>query len=147
MQMAKDLGVDCSTIIGNKDLIDKIDKRKYTSEKVGAETIDDIIAELLKPGRDPRCEVEAPIFNSEIKSIEDLSVGMILDGIVNNITAFGAFVDIGIKESGLIHISQLSDKRVNSVSDVLSLNRKVTVRVIDVDLARHRVSLSMKGLK
>jgi uncharacterized protein len=147
MQMAKDLGVDCSTIIGNKDLIDKIDKRKYTSEKAGAETIDDIIAELLKPGRDPRCEVEAPIFNSEIKSIEDLSVGMILDGIVNNITAFGAFVDIGIKESGLIHISQLSDKRVNSVSDVLSLNRKVTVRVIDVDLARHRVSLSMKGLK
>ncbi len=145
-QMAKGLGTDCSTLIGNKSLIDKIDKATYITKNVGTETIDDIIAELLKPGRDPRCEVEAPIFNTAIKSIEDLSEGMILDGVVNNITAFGAFVDLGIKESGLIHISQLSDKRVNSVSDVLSINQKVTVRVIEVDLARHRVSLSMKGV-
>jgi uncharacterized protein len=145
-QMAKGLGTDCSTLIGNKSLIDKIDKASYITKNVGTETIDDIIAELLKPGRDPRCEVEAPIFNTAIKSIEDLSEGMILDGVVNNITAFGAFVDLGIKESGLIHISQLSDKRVNSVSDVLSINQKVTVRVIEVDLARHRVSLSMKGV-
>jgi uncharacterized protein len=145
-QMAKGLGTDCSTLIGNKSLIDKIDKASYITKNVGTETIDDIIAELLKPGRDPRCEVEAPIFNTAIKSIEDLSEGMILDGVVNNITAFGAFVDLGIKESGLIHISQLSDKRVSSVSDVLSINQKVTVRVIEVDLARHRVSLSMKGV-
>lgn len=146
LQMAKDLGTDCSTMIGNKDLINKIDKRKYTSISVGTETIEDIISELLKPGRDPRCEADMPIFSSEIKSIEDLSVGMTLQGVVNNITAFGAFVNIGIKESGLIHISELSEKRVNSVSDILSLNNKVTVRVIGVDLARHRVALSMKGL-
>jgi uncharacterized protein len=146
LQMAKDLGTDCSTMIGNKDLINKIDKRKYTSISVGTETIEDIISELLKPGRDPRCEADMPIFSSEIKSIEDLSVGMTLQGVVNNITAFGAFVNIGIKESGLIHISELCEKRVNSVSDILSLNNKVTVRVIGVDLARHRVALSMKGL-
>jgi uncharacterized protein len=146
-RMAKDLKVTTDKLIGNATLIDSIRPETYTTATVGLETINDIIAELHKPGRDPRCEAEAAIFDPNIKTIEDLQPGMVLDGIVNNITAFGAFVDIGVKESGLVHISQLADHRVASVNDVVSINQKVRVKVIDIDLDRHRISLSMKGVK
>jgi uncharacterized protein len=146
-RMAKDLKVTTDKLIGNATLIDSIRPETYTTATVGLETINDIIAELHKPGRDPRCEAEAAIFDPNIKTIEDLQPGMVLDGIVNNITAFGAFVDIGVKESGLVHISQLADHRVASVNDVVSINQKVRVKVIDIDLDRHRISLSIKGVK
>jgi uncharacterized protein len=112
----------------------------------GLPTLKDIIEELEKPGRDPRTVAKVLVFDSTLKTIEDVKVGMILPGIVNNITAFGAFVDVGVKESGLVHISQMSDKRISSPSEVLKLHQHVRVKVLDVDLARKRISLTMKGL-
>jgi len=108
-------------------------------------TLQDILKELEKPGLDPRGAAK-PFEFGNVRSIEDLSEGMILPGIVTNITAFGAFVDIGIKDSGLVHLSQMADRFVKTPSEVVSLNQQVTVRVIEVDLQRKRVALSMKGL-
>jgi len=145
-RMAADLGVSVDALIRNTELIDKIDLKRYVTDTVGLPTLTDIADELRRPGRDPRAEVKVFEFDPDITSIEDVRPGMELNGIVNNITAFGAFVDIGIHESGLVHISQMADRRVNNPSDVVKLHQHVRVRVLDVDLARKRISLSMKGL-
>lgn len=144
-QMAKDLGCTVQDLIKSKELRLKIDLKRYVSKEVGLPTLQDILKELEKPGLDPRGAAK-PFEFGNVRSIEDLSEGMILPGIVTNITAFGAFVDIGIKDSGLVHLSQMADRFVKTPSEVVSLNQQVTVRVIEVDLQRKRVALSMKGL-
>lgn len=146
-KMAADIGVDVAELISNNALIDKIQVERYITDSVGLPTLNDVIAELRHPGRDPRSEIEVWEFDSSISNIEDVKPGMVLNGIVNNITAFGAFVDIGVHESGLVHISQLADKRVANVGDVVRLNQHVRVRVLDVDPDRRRISLSMKGIE
>lgn len=146
-QMADDFGLSVKELINNTDAIAKIQLEKYVSDKVGLPTLTDIIEELKRPGRDPRDQAEEFSFDPNVSSIEDVNVGMVLNGIVNNITAFGAFVDIGVHESGLVHISQLSDKFVSDATKVVKLHQKVKVKVIDVDLNRRRISLSMKGVE
>lgn len=145
-KMAADLGKDIKELIGNEALIDSIDLAKYATPTIGLPTLTDIAAELKRPGRDPRRQAEAFEFDPNVTDIEDVRPGMELNGIINNITAFGAFVDIGVHQSGLVHISQLADKRVSNPADVVKLNQHVRVRVLDVDLSRGRISLSMKGL-
>ena len=144
-QMAKDLGCSVPDLIADKALRQKIDLKHYVKGDVGLPTLQDIVKELEKPGLDPRGMAQ-PFEFGNVRSIEDLSPGMILPGIVNNITNFGAFVDIGIKDSGLVHVSQLADKFVSNPADVVKLNQQVTVRVLEVDLQRKRVSLTMKGI-
>lgn len=144
-QMADDLGVSIEKLVRNEELISKIDISEYTSI-CGEPTLRDIIEELKRPGLDPRKESEDWKFDERVSTIEDIKPGMVLNGVVNNITAFGAFVDIGIHESGLVHISELSAKRVHSVSDVLKLNQHVRVKVVNVDIDRNRISLSMKNI-
>lgn len=144
-KMADDLGVGIEKLVRNEELIGRIKISDYSS-LCGEPTLRDIIEELRRPGLDPREEAEEWEFDKSISSIEDLSPGMVLNGIVNNITAFGAFVDIGVHESGLVHISELSDKRVRNVSDVLKLNQHVRVKVLDVDLDRNRISLSIRNI-
>lgn len=145
-EMARDLGISVAELCGNKSLLSKIDIEQYVKDGRGLPTLKDIITELEKPGRDPRTSAAVFEFDSRVKEIGDLSIGMMLPGMVNNITAFGAFVDIGIKESGLIHISQLCDRFIASPLDAVKLNQHVTVKVIDVDMDRRRISLSMKGV-
>lgn len=142
--MAADLGVEVARLPGNASLIDSIDPAAY--ERFGAQTVADIIAELRKPGRDPREEADNVAFDESIHTIDDLAVGMVLEGKVNNITAFGAFVDIGIKENGLLHVSQMGQRRVSSPADVVKINQIIKVRIIDIDLDRRRISLSIKDL-
>jgi len=144
-QMAKDLGCSVSDFIHNRDKRQSIDLKKYVQGDVGLPTLQDILKEFEKPGLDPRGSAKTFEFGN-VRSIEDLSPGMILPGIVNNITNFGVFVDIGIKDSGLVHISQLADKFVSNPLDVVQLQQHVMVRVVEVDLQRKRVALSMKGL-
>ncbi len=144
-KIAEKMGVDIAELIRNEELISKININDYLS-CCGEPTLRDIIEELKRPGLDPRTEKVECEFDMSVSAIEDFTVGMVLNGVVNNITAFGAFVDIGVHESGLIHISELSDKRVRNVADVLKLNQHVRVRVIDVDLERNRISLSMKNI-
>ena len=121
-----------------------IDLTKYVSDDIGMPTLKDIASELAKPGLDPRGEATTVEFSSKIRSIEDVEIGAILTGIVNNLTKFGAFVDIGIKESGLIHISQITDRFISDPSEVLRLSQQVEVKVMDVDVNRKRISLTMK---
>lgn len=142
-KMAKDLGIQVSELIGNKEQIAKIQAEKYTSENVGILGIQDILKELEKPGLDPRKAAKVFEFDPNVRSINDLKAGMILPGIVNNITAFGCFVDIGIKESGLVHISQLKEGFVSDVNEVVKLHQHVQVKVVEVDEARKRIQLSM----
>lgn len=145
-RMTKDLGVEINELLNNKDLIAKIDVNRYVTDTIGLPTLNDIIEELKRPGRDPREAVEEFSFDPNITDIEDVKPGMILNGIVNNITAFGAFVDIGLHDSGLIHISQMANRRINNPHEVVKLKQHVRVRVIDVDVRRHRISLSMKDI-
>lgn len=145
-RMAKDLGCELPELIGNNRMIDMIDINRYVTYNVGIPTLQDIIAELRKPGQDPREVAEGSVDNADVRNINDLSSGMILDGKVSNITAFGVFVDIGIKENGLVHVSQLADRYVASPLDVVKIGQVVRVKVLDVDTARKRVALSMKGL-
>mgnify|MGYP000379549205 CR=1 FL=1 len=144
-QMAKDLGCTVQDLIDQPKLRKQIDLRRYTSETVGLPTLTDIMKELEKPGLDPRGTAKTFEF-ANIHTINDLEIGMVVPGIVNNITNFGAFVDIGIKESGLVHISQLANKFVKNPADVVTLNQEVMVKVMDVDLKRGRVQLSMKAV-
>ncbi len=142
--IAKRLGVKASDLAANDTLLDKINPEALASEGIGgADTIRDIVEELRKPGRDPRTEGDNDAFVPEVESFGQLQEGMVLPGLVNNITAFGAFVNLGIKENGLIHISRMSGKRINSVSDVLRLGDKVEVRIIGIDAARKRISLEL----
>ena len=144
-QMAKDVQASLEDLIKKAELRKQIVKKKYISETVGEFTIDDILKELEKPGRDPRAQIEEFRFDDTIKSIEDVKVGMTVPGIVTNITNFGAFVDIGVKQDGLVHVSQLSNKYITDPNEVVKLNQKVTVTVTEVDSARKRFGLTMKG--
>lgn len=143
--MAKDLQATIKDLITNAEIRRKIDKKKYISEQYGEYTIEDILKELEKPGRDPRPPIEMFAFDANVKTIEDLKPGMELPGIVTNITNFGAFVDIGVKQDGLVHISQLSDHYISNPNEAVKLQEKVRVTVLEVDIARKRISLSMKG--
>ena len=142
-QMAKDLGVAVKEMIGNKDIIKQIPTKKYISETIGVHALDDILRELNKPGLDPRSEVQAFEF-ANIFSIEDVYVGMIVPGIVTNLTRFGAFVDIGVKQDGLVHVSEIAHKYISDPNEVLKLNDQVQVKVTEVDIARKRIALSIK---
>jgi uncharacterized protein len=142
-KMAKDLNVSTKELVGNPELCSKIDASAYICGDFGLPTINDIINELKKPGRDPRETAEQFEFASDIRTLEDLVVGMELPGIVTNITAFGAFVDIGIKQNGLIHASQMGVKGMADPSKVLKLHQKVKVTVISVDLDRGRIGLRL----
>ncbi|WP_136669138.1 Tex family protein [Flavobacterium sp. H122] len=142
-KMAKDLGVKVNELIGNKEKISQIKPESYISENVGILGIKDILKELEKPGLDPRKAAKIFEFDPNVKTIADVRSGMILPGIVNNITAFGCFVDIGIKESGLVHISQLKDGYVSDVNEVVKLHQHVQVKVVEVDEARKRIQLTM----
>ncbi len=146
-QMAKDQGVTVKQLVEDKALQKKIDIKKYVSAEVGIPTLTDIMAELDKPGLDPRGKVEKFEFDASIKEITDLQVGMVVPGIVTNITNFGAFVDIGVHNDGLVHISQLADRYVSDPNEVVKLHEHVMVRVADVDLKRKRIALSMKGVR
>ncbi len=141
--MAKDNGVSVKQLVDDKALQKQIDIKKYVTADVGIPTLTDIMTELYKPGLDPRGEVEKFEFDSSIKSIEDLQAGIVVPGIVTNITNFGAFVDIGVHQDGLVHISRLASRYVSDPNDVVKLHQHVTVRVVDVDLKRKRISLSM----
>ena len=144
-RMAKDLGVKVEDLINNADLRKQIDINRYVCAEVGLPTLQDIMSELEKPGRDPRMQIEAWSFDPNIRTIDDLHEGMLLDGEVTNITNFGAFVNIGIKENGLLHISQISDRRISSIEEVLHINQHVKVRVLEIDRDRRRISLTMKN--
>jgi uncharacterized protein len=142
-RMAADLGVSSKQLVGNADLCARINASKYVTADFGLPTINDIILELKKPGRDPRESAEVFEFSHDIKVIDDLSVGMELPGIVTNITAFGAFVDIGIKQNGLVHASQMGVKGMAEPSKVVKLHQKVKVEVVSVDLDRGRIGLRL----
>ena len=142
-KMAKDLGLPTEKLIGNKQAIATIDIQKYITDEVGILYLKDVLKELEKPGLDPRQAAKSFAFDPNVKTFDDVRVGMVLPGIVNNITAFGCFVDIGLKESGLVHISQLKEGYVSDVNEVVKLHQQVEVKVTEVDEARHRISLSM----
>lgn len=146
-QIAKDLKCELKDLVRNEELVTKIDWQKYVTAEVGLPTLNDIKAELLKPGRDPRKPIKVFEFADGIFSINDLQVGMVLPGIVNNITKFGAFVDVGIKESGLVHISELADRFISDPNEIVKLHEHVKVRVKELDIPRKRIQLSMKGIK
>lgn len=142
-KMAKDLGIKTIDLIANEEKIKQIAPEKYTTEDIGILGIKDILKELLKPGLDPRKTSKVFEFDPNIKTFEDLKTGMVLPGIVSNITAFGCFVDIGIKENGLVHISQLKDGFVSDPSEVVKLHQQVKVKIIEIDMERKRIALSM----
>ena len=143
-QMAHDLGCTVNDLITRPELRAQIDINKYVSESVGLPTLKDIMAELEKPGRDPRQAIEVWSFDERLRTIEDVKAGMVLPGIVTNVTNFGCFVDIGVKENGLVHVSQLADRFVSDPTTIVSVHQHVTVRVLEVDYARKRISLSMR---
>lgn len=143
-QMAKDAGATVKDLMQKPDVRRQIKIEKYVSATVGLPTLKDILAELEKPSRDPRAEMKKFEFDSSVRKPEDLKVGMILPGIVTNITAFGAFVDVGVKQDGLVHVSQMADKFIKDPNEVVKLQQHVTVKVTEVDLGRKRIALSMK---
>ena len=143
--MARDLGCSVLDLMRDEKLREKIDLKQYVSEKVGLPTLNDILSELSKPGRDPREQFEAFRFAEGVEKMEDVKPGMKLPGIVTNVTAFGVFVDIGVHQDGLVHISELSNRFVKNPAEVVKVHQKVLVTVLDVDLERKRISLSMKG--
>ena len=142
-KMAKDSGISLNELIGNKERVAALDIEKYVSDEVGLPTLNDIVQELAKPGRDPRTMAKVLEFAEDIHSIEDVKEGMEMPGIVTNITNFGAFVDIGIKQNGLIHVSNMAEKFVSNPNDILKLHQHVTVRVLEVDLKRGRIQLKL----
>jgi uncharacterized protein len=125
----------------------QIDMNRYVNDTVGLPTLQDIMAELEKPGRDPREAIEVWSFDERIRIIEDVKAGMVLPGVVTNVTNFGCFVDIGVKENGLVHVSQLADRYVSDPTTIVSVHQHVTVRVLEVDYERKRISLSMKNVE
>ncbi|HVV82352.1 MAG TPA: Tex family protein, partial [Kofleriaceae bacterium] len=143
-KMAADLGLEVGALIGNQAAIETIDLTKYVGEGVGEPTLRDIVGELGKPGRDPRAEFTPPKFRDDVTTLEDLKEGMVLEGVVTNVTAFGAFVDIGVHQDGLVHISRLSDRFVKDASELVKVGDRLTVRVIGVDLQRRRIALTAR---
>lgn len=145
-QMAKDLNCTVADLIKDKELRSKIDLKKYVTDTVGLPTLTDILQELDKPGRDPRQKIQVFEFDKNVRTLDDLQEGMELPGIVTNITNFGCFVDIGIKENGLVHVSQLADRFVSNPADVVRIHQHVRVKVMSIDHKRKRIQLTMKGL-
>jgi uncharacterized protein len=143
-RIAADLDMPLSALVENEAAVKSIDLDRYTSDDVGRPTLQDIADELLKPGRDPRDTFEAPSFREDVKEVKDLKKGMKLDGVVTNVVAFGAFVDIGVHQDGLVHVSQLADRFVKDPADVVRVGDNVKVTVISVDLDRNRIGLSLK---
>ena len=142
-KMTKSLNTKMSNIIGNIDSLRKIKLSNYLTDSVGLPTLNDIIKELEKPGIDPRAKAKVFSFDKNLKSIGGLRIGQLLPGIVNNITNFGCFVDIGIKESGLIHVSNLSDTFVKDVNAIVTLQQQIIVKVLEVDVVRKRIQLAL----
>lgn len=142
--IARDLGVTLCDLVGNKNAIDRIDRTRYMTDAIGAFTLGDIIEELKKPGRDPRAQFERPAFRDDVNEIADLKKGMVLEGMVTNVTAFGAFVDIGVHQDGLVHVSELSEQFVKDPSTVVQAGDKLKVEVLDVDIPRKRIALSAR---
>ncbi len=143
-EIAVDMGVELSTLVGDEELSDRIDIKRYVGDTVGEPTLRDIVDELKKPGRDPRDEFEPPAFRDDINALEDLQQGMELEGVVTNVTNFGAFVDVGVHRDGLVHISQLADRFVKDPNDIVKVGDKIKVRVMEVDLERGRISFTAK---
>ncbi|MEI8255130.1 MAG: Tex family protein, partial [Deltaproteobacteria bacterium] len=144
-QMAKDVGTELAKIVGDPTLVGRIEWKRYVSGDLGEPTLRDIVAELQKPGRDPRESFEPPKFRDDVRTLEDLKPGMALEGVVTNVTAFGAFVDIGVHQDGLVHISQLSDRFVKDPSEVVKAGDKIHVRVLEIDMARKRIALTARS--
>jgi protein Tex len=144
--MAKRLNTDVKELVGSEGIRSKINLNEFVTDKTGLPTLTDIINELAKPGRDPREKINFFEFDDSVKSIESLKPGQILPGIITNITRFGAFVDIGIKENGLVHVSQIADRYVDDPAKIVKLNQQVRVKIVEVDLVRKRIQLTMKGL-
>ncbi|MGM9837390.1 MAG: Tex family protein [Paludibacteraceae bacterium] len=143
-QMAKDLNCTVADLLRNKQLRRQIDISRYVSDEVGLPTLTDILHELEKPGRDPRTEIEEFHFDESVHTIDDLQVGMVLPGIVTNISNFGAFVDIGVHKDGLIHISEMADRRISNPNEVVNLHQHISVRIKDIDRVRNRIQLSLR---
>ena len=143
-RMAELLGVPSSALVGNATLVGKLNSADFVDERTGLLTVQDILAELAKPGRDPRSEFRAAKFSEGVQQISDVKPGMILEGVITNVTHFGAFVDIGVHQDALIHISQLANQFVSDPSDVVSVGDVVKVKVLDVDVERKRISASRK---
>lgn len=146
-QIAKDLECEINDLVRNEELVSKIDFQKYVTAEIGLPTLNDIKTELLKPGRDPRKPIKVFEFAEGIFSINDLREDMVLPGIVNNITNFGAFVDVGVKESGLIHVSEMADRFISDPNEIVKLQEHIMVRVKEIDVARKRIQLSLKGVE
>jgi protein Tex len=143
-RMARDLGLPLAELVENEQAVGRIQLDRYVSDDVGRPTLEDIVGELLRPGRDPRDAFEAPAFREDVTELKDLKEGMKLEGVVTNVVAFGAFVDIGVHQDGLVHVSQLANRFVRDPSEVVHVGQKVAVTVLSVDLERRRVGLSMK---
>ena len=142
--MARDQQCTVQALIDQRDIRSRIEIKRYTTAEVGLPTLTDIMRELEKPGRDPREQLEEFEFDSRVQTIDDLEEGMVLPGIVTNITNFGAFVDVGVHQDGLVHISQMANRRIAHPTDVVRLHQHVTVKVLEIDHRRHRISLTMK---
>jgi uncharacterized protein len=143
-RMARDLETPLAGLVGNLDVLQRIDLERYKRDDVGEFTLNDILAELQKPGRDPRKSFAPPKFRDDVQKLEDLAPGMELEGVVTNITAFGAFVDVGVHQDGLVHISELADRFVRDPHEVVKLGDKLQVRVLSVDLERRRIAVSAR---
>jgi protein Tex len=144
-RIALDLGLALPELIGNGAALERVELKKYMGEGVGEPTLRDILSELRKPGRDPRADFEPPKFREDVEKLEDLTPGMQLEGVVTNVTAFGAFVDVGVHQDGLVHVSQLADRFVKDPAEVVKVGDKIKVRVLEVDLARKRIALSARS--
>lgn len=144
-RMARDLGVDVAKLVGDPQLAARIDWKRYVSGDLGEPTLRDILEELKKPGRDPRKDFEPPKFRDDVRTLEDLKPGMVLEGVVTNVTAFGAFVDVGVHQDGLIHVSQLADRFVKDPAEVVRAGDRIKVRVLEVDLVRKRIALTARS--
>jgi uncharacterized protein len=143
--IARDIGVGLDSLVGNEEAIRRIEPHRYVGDGVGLPTLQDIVAELKKPGRDPRSAFEAPAFRDDVQTVADLKEGMTLQGTVTNVVAFGAFVDVGVHQDGLVHVSEMSDRFVRDPNEVARVGDRVTVRVLSVDVPRNRIALSMKS--
>ena len=142
--MASDVGASVAELIADDARVGELELARYVSDDVGLPTLKDILGELRKPGRDPRAAFEAPAFRDDVTEPKDLREGMELEGVVTNIVAFGAFVDVGVHQDGLVHVSQLADRYVSDPNHVVTVGQRVKVRVVGVDLQRNRIALTMK---
>jgi uncharacterized protein len=144
-RMAKDVGASIAELIADETRVALLDLATYVSDDVGLPTLKDILVELRKPGRDPRAAFEAIVFRDDVTQPKDLHEGMELDGVVTNIVAFGAFVDVGVHQDGLVHVSQLADRYVSDPNQVVTVGQRVKVRVMAIDLPRNRIALTMRS--